>query len=616
LVPNEFYGRVASYVDATRLQDAVGRGQRLVYLRVAKREEALAGTNGKDTLASKLEYRDHPLTPWVKAEIAQRFDYTACDTIAEFTACRGPAMTSNRQIKTGNTRHEKDDRFAAHDRRSFVLGWDNREKRLAIRESIRELKREWEQIDARVQKAHAEVDQATRALLALDEAASYMNYDQIDAPRHEFEVSQLQLEKQRLEESNDVIQELQRRIAALRAEVAGYKQDRDLHLGARTRIDQELRNGTKLLESARRRRLEGMNSPNWESMAEQFKAIEGDLSSQLTIDNLSTLPEMTLRASRDSADAMGTRLKPLEKEVTTAMGKYLRAFPQDDLDLDPDIGSLDSFDALYQRISQEDLPRHEERFKNRLNEKVLHEIGILNSSLENDRQEIKDKVEQLNGALRLMEWKPGTFMQLEATDLPDREVQEFRRELAACLSSTLEGSSQTNETTFVRIETLVTKLRDPASERWREKVMDVRNWFNFAAREIVADTGQSRSYYEGGTGQSGGEKGKLAFLVLVAAVAYQFDLEPDGANPSRFHFVMVDEMFSRSDDAHAEYALDLFQRFGLQLLIVAPLDAKARVTEPYVGTYVHVVKNRETHRSELITITAEQLKEGLDGNRS
>ena len=53
---------------------------------------------------------------------------------------------------------------------------------------------------------------------------------------------------------------------------------------------------------------------------------------------------------------------------------------------------------------------------------------------------------------------------------------------------------------------------------------------------------------------------------------------------------MVDEMFSRSDDQHAEYALELFQKFGLQLLIVAPLDSKVRVTEPYVGTYVHVVK--------------------------
>ncbi len=209
----------------------------------------------------------------------------------------------------------------------------------------------------------------------------------------------------------------------------------------------------------------------------------------------------------------------------------------------------------------------------------------------------------MNIALKLLQWKPGTYMQLEPSDVQDREILDFRRDLAGCLSGTFDGTPEANESTFVRIEKLVEKLRDENNSRWRDKVVDVRNWFSFAARELVAETGEVRSFYDGGTGQSGGEKGKLAFLVLVAAIAYQYDLEPDTDQSDRFHFVMVDEMFSRSDDQHAEYALELFERFRLQLLIVAPLDAKARVTEPYVGTYLHVVKNKQTHRSELLSIT-------------
>ncbi len=142
-----------------------------------------------------------------------------------------------------------------------------------------------------------------------------------------------------------------------------------------------------------------------------------------------------------------------------------------------------------------------------------------------------------------------------------------------------------NEATFVKIEKLISKMRDDSNERWRQKVIDVRNWFNFAAREIVKATDQSRSYYDGGTGQSGGEKGKLAFLVLVAAIAYQYDLDPGRPRESEVPFCHGGEMFSRSDDQHAEYALELFEQFGLQLLIVAPLDSKVRVTEPYVGTF-------------------------------
>ena len=230
---------------------------------------------------------------------------------------------------------------------------------------------------------------------------------------------------------------------------------------------------------------------------------------------------------------------------------------------------------------------------------------MLNSNFETERQDIKEKIQQLNTALKLLDWQPDSTMQLEATESTDREIKDFRHELASCLSQGLSGDDQLDEATYLRIEKLITKFRTEGTDRWRAKVTDVRNWFNFAAREVVKETGESRSYYDGGTGQSGGEKGKLAFLVLVAAIAYQYDLDPDAETSDRFHFVMVDEMFSRSDDQHAEYALDLFDRFGLQLLIVAPLDAKARVTEPYVGNYVHVVKNKRTHCSELLSISAD-----------
>jgi uncharacterized protein YPO0396 len=77
------------------------------------------------------------------------------------------------------------------------------------------------------------------------------------------------------------------------------------------------------------------------------------------------------------------------------------------------------------------------------------------------------------------------------------------------------------------------------------KVTDVRNWFDFAAVEIDEQTGEERSYHEDSSGKSGGGKAKLAFTILVAAIAYQYDLQPGPSSASRFHFVVVDEMFSR-----------------------------------------------------------------------
>ena len=140
-------------------------------------------------------------------------------------------------------------------------------------------------------------------------------------------------------------------------------------------------------------------------------------------------------------------------------------------------------------------------------------------------------------------------------------------------------------------------------------MIDVRNWYNFAALEISRETNETLSVYEGGASKSGGEKAKLAFTILVAAISYQFDIDPTGETPGRFQFVVVDEMFSKVDDQNATYALELFKQFGLQLLIVAPLDAKARITEPFVDRFLHVVKDSTSHRSQLYSMTAREYEE-------
>lgn len=130
------------------------------------------------------------------------------------------------------------------------------------------------------------------------------------------------------------------------------------------------------------------------------------------------------------------------------------------------------------------------------------------------------------------------------------------------------------------------------------------------AAVIDRQTNKSVSVYQDSSGQSGGEKAKLAFTILVAAIAYQYDLDPEHPVSDHFHFVVVDEMFSKVDDQHAEYALDLFKQFGLQVLIVAPLDAKAQVTQPYVGCYLHVVK--KDNRSRVFEMTAQQFENVAD----
>ncbi len=613
LVPDEYYSRVTQYVEGNRLRDSRGEGQRLVYLRVVRTEidgkTAVRGVAKKESLVDKIEFPNHLLSHWVYKELLQRFDYLACDTTEEFQRADSAAMTRNRHIKTSQQRHEKDDRRSNEDRRHFVLGWENLQKRIALNGSIREGQAALDQKIIRASQIDIEFNRLAAALDAVEQSLQVKEFDTVDSFRHDFEANRLRLEKQKLEQSDDSISVHQSQIASKRFEVDGYQQDRDEAIERKTIKARELLDGQRVLEAATRTLALCRESPSFDAWRGQFESIRNALPEQLSLDNLGSLPGVSMKQARAELEKLSERLVPQARELTNLMGRFLKRFPDEQSDLDPNVESLSSFRALFDRISNDDLPKHEERFKRRLNENVVNEVGLLYGSLEDERQEIRDRIEQLNSALKFLAWKPGTYMRLEARDVADREIQDFRREIAGCLSGTMDGCAESNEASFVRIEKLMNKLRDEGSSRWREKVVDVRNWFHFGAHEIVKETGEARSYYDGGAGQSGGEKGKLAFLVLAAAIAYQYDIDPESCLSDRFAFVMVDEMFSRSDDQHAEYALDLFARFGLQLLIVAPLDSKIRVCEPYVGTYLHVVKNNQTHKSELIAINAEVLRE-------
>ncbi|TWU57058.1 hypothetical protein Poly51_29790 [Rubripirellula tenax] len=611
MVPDDMYARVSGYVDGRRLTDSRGRGVRLTYDRVSQASTATDAVSGELSLPEMLQYRDdHPLAVYVRGEIRHRFDHLACETISEFQMASRRAMTIHRHVKQNHRQHAKDDRNHEGDRRSFVLGWDNRAKREALEQSIRRQQAALEDCKTAIAALRQTSDRATSLLTVIDEIKLTTDFDAIDDHRHDFEVSQLRLEKQKLEASNDRVIELKSKLAAINSEITGLDSDRDSYFDERSRTKKQLDDGSGTLAAVDKTLADADADGTLATAGDHFAGIATQMGNRtLSIENMGRLPtqvahELSIRVSESEQS-----IEPIRNRLTTAMGRLLTKFPVFESELDPTPQSLVSFESLHDRILKDDLPRHERRFRQRLKEKVLQEIGLLHGSLEDEREEIRSKIEVLNEALRRLDWRPGTFMRLEPSDTSDAEIRDFRRDLAGCLEGTLDGTDDANEATFGRIEKLVGRLRDDANLRWREKVIDVRNWFKFAAREYDAATGDPGSYYDGGTGQSGGEKGKLAFLVLVAAIAYQYDLRPDEPDSERLHFVMVDEMFSRSDDTRAKYALNLFARFGLQLAIVAPLDAKAKITESYVGMYGHIIKDPDTNRSELISLTAQQYRD-------
>jgi uncharacterized protein YPO0396 len=147
---------------------------------------------------------------------------------------------------------------------------------------------------------------------------------------------------------------------------------------------------------------------------------------------------------------------------------------------------------------------------------------------------------------------------------------------------------------------------------WTRRVTDVRQWFVFSASERWRDDDREHEHYTDTAGKSGGQKEKLAYTILAASLAYQFKLDWGAARSKAFRFVVIDEAFSRGSEVSTRYALSLFTKLGLQLLIVTPLQ-KIHVIEPHVSA-VGFVDNPHGNFSRLQSLTiAEYRRRRLDG---
>ncbi|MCA9131746.1 MAG: hypothetical protein KDA45_01260 [Planctomycetales bacterium] len=616
LVADKYYRQVSRYIENTPLRDARGRGQRLVYIRVPELpEKPLAHDRlHNDSLLRKLSLRDeHPLSGWLRAELARRFNYRCCASLEQFQQTRGLAITKSRHIKFDARHHEKDDRPQSLETRRHVIGWDNAQRLQEVQLSLATLRKREQSVEQAFQLVESDSRKLSQQLAAIENALSTTDFDLIDSARHRQAIQKLDDERAAIENSNNAVRTLRQRLDETIERRFAAQKERDAQVAAESNLLRDNEQADRFLRRHEEVLHQREQDGSLQQHAQVFAALQEALADQLArASDVSQFTDYQQNCSQQiqrRLNHLSEQAEPLRADVIRAMQKFLSDSPEQREDLQADLRYSDGFLGLLDKLRQEDLPRHEQRFRERLNEKVIQELGVFHAALQCECQEILSKIEVLNASLEQLEYRPGTYMRLEPRQVADREIRDFQSQLRDCLNEHFDGDGAAAEQRFAHIERFIRRLRE--EERWRDKVTDVRRWFDFSARELERLGGQERSCYEDSSGQSGGEKAKLAFTILVAAIAYQFDIDPSREDDDRLHFVVVDEMFSKVDDRYAEYALQLFEKFGLQLLIVAPLDAKARVTEPYVGCYLHTVKNEATGSSHVFSLTADEYEQAL-----
>jgi uncharacterized protein YPO0396 len=608
LVPDALYPRVAEWVDRTHLNG------RLVYFRIRPVRAVEPPALNPDSLVNKIAIKpDSPFYQWMEREVARRFDIACCTDLDQFRR-ESRAVTRAGQVKMPGERHEKDDRHRLDDRSRYVLGWDNRAKIAALEQKARILESRLQEkatAIATLQKSQRLLKQRLDALSKLDE---YPDFRDLDWRPVAAEIARLEEEKRQLAAASDLLQTLADKLRQVEEALAATENRRD---ETKDRLSRTMEKKAAA-EDLHRQALELVQSATeaqttcFEDLARLRDEALGDR--QITVESCDNRERDMRDWLQDRIDAEDSKIKRLRDKIIDAMRSFNTAYPLDTQEVDVALEAIDEYRGLLKRLQRDDLPRFEARFKELLNENTIREVANFHSQLNRERETIKERVAQINTSLTQIDYNPGRYIVLEARNAADPDIRDFQTELRACTEGTLTGSEdvQYSEAKFLQVKSIIERFRgreglSEADRRWTAKVTDVRNWFVFAASERWREDDSEYEHYADSGGKSGGQKEKLAYTVLAASLAYQFGLEWGAVRSRSFRFVVIDEAFGRGSDESTHYALTLFSRLNLQLLIVTPLQ-KIHVIEPFVAA-VGFVHNQDGQASVLRNLTIEEYRE-------
>jgi uncharacterized protein YPO0396 len=606
LVSDRDYEAVAAWINEHHLN------ARIVYFRVPSRL-ALAPSTERSSpyplLVDMLELKpDSQFKSWLSTELARRANYACVNTIEDFRSVTR-AVTRAGQVKDGE-RHEKDDRRRVEDRRDYVLGWTNQGKIDALLAHASALQQRLTRVSSIVAGLMTRDEKASSQLQLLARLGEHSNWDELDWQTLVKEIAALEAERQRVTSSSNTLVLLSAERDRTRENIAACELERDELQRRRGGIEGHRQSAEDELEKVRALL---SDATAVEAASHSFADLETATAHEL---NGTLLDSARLAVLQHQVNtSFSERLSRLTKQegslglsIVRSMSAFRSRYPQESSEFDDSLGSTRDYRELHRRVANDDLPRFEREFKDYLNQNAIRDIAGFSAQLNKHEKQIQDRIATVNGSLAGIDYNDGRYIRLMANHTTNIEIKEFRSDLRACTDNVVgaNATEQYSEEKFLQVKRIIDRFkgREGLTEQdrnWTRRVTDVRQWFLFSASERWRVDDVEYENYSDSAGKSGGQKEKLAYTILAASLAYQFKLDWSVERSKAFQFVVIDEAFSRGSEISTRYALRLFTRLGLQLLIVTPLQ-KIHVIEPHVAA-VGFVDNIDGNFSRLQRLT-------------
>ena len=609
LVPERHYSAVTEWVDQTRLRS------RLVFYKVSDASRQAGSDLSSNSLVYKVSIKEQSeFYDWVYTELTHRFNYVCCETLEEFRREK-MALTQQGQIKGKGFRHEKDDRHDIRDRSRYILGWSNESKIKVLEKELSQIQGDGLQYIQQIRGFQEEKEKLEQSKNELIRFGEIKGFEEINWKPLASELQDLQEKLEVLEKSTDKLKELRQQLKELEEEIYGLDKKLDELKDKRSKNEEKQESARGLLEESETIIQDAETPLDSDDIVYHDTLREEALKEHtLTVESCANSQSKVRSHIQTKIDNTDRNAAHCSNTVVKRMQSFCHEFKVETQDFDSDLDAGFEYRKLMQKLSDDDLPRFKQKFRELLKENTIREIANFQGQLHKERAAIKERVEYINQSLREIEYNKGRYICLEAEENPDREILDFKLELRACTEGTLTGAMDEKyaEEKFSQVKSIIDRFigragTSEADRRWKEKVTDVRNWFVFAASERWETDDAEYEHYTDSGGKSGGQKEKLAYTVLAASLAYQFGMEWGEERSRSFRFVVIDEAFGRGSDESARFGLELFKRLNLQLLIVTPLQ-KIHIIDPFVQSvgYVHSPKGE---RSYLRNLSIQEYKE-------
>ena len=607
IIKPEYKDRVNTFLDENKLGSNI--------IRVIAAESTINSYKApkSELLNGKLEIKETEYKDFLGEYLSAHFDYKCVESLDSFNKENKAILKSGLFKDSDNeTKDEREDLYSSY---SHYLGWNNEKKKEELREKIDALKSEIEDFMRKRDKFKKRIEDAIKAINALDSLSKFKSWSEIDLVGIKREIESLKEKLNTLLASNLDLKRIEEEIKELEIKIKTYDELIKKDLKEIVILESSITSIKKVLEALKK----DEERPVAPAIVEEFVKRHKSAISYNTFEELlerHNVLEVSLkeRIAKES-DEVNTKKAQTEKAMGSFLAPSKNVIEPENSWIDEVSGILtdeadyiDDYKKLYKELTEDNLISAKEEFNNFLKTSLSNVLGTLSEQLNRWDKEIDENIRVLNRNLRLIPFdkEKQTYIELEKLSSGDKDHSEFNKALTKAIPDKLVLINSTEEEKLKLFKAIDAFLDKYSDDKLRKSVLDLRGKYKFIIKENNID-GDTVTYYKDTAALSGGEKAKLTYTILAAALAYQYNLDSDEDGKGPFRFVILDEAFSKSDAINSEYALKLFKELDLQLMVITPRNG-INIVEGYVSS-LHLIEKLDDNTSRVKSMTIEEYRD-------